>query len=109
MCASERKEEGESACVRTSRGCVVFELLLVLSGFVPAVAIKSSAHWERARGRDNWERSPGYSAAGLVELTGGKDERKQRLGAKFQMVSSNEVGRAAGMFTHCELTFEVDF
>lgn len=109
MCALERKGEGESACVRTSRGCVVFELLSVLSEFVPAVAIKSSSHKEKGRGRDNWECSPGSSAAGRAELTRGKDERRQTPGAKLDTALSNEEGRAAGIFTYCELTFQVYF
>lgn len=69
---------------------------------MPAVAIKSCPRCERARGRDNWGCSLGYSAVGLVKLTRGEDERSKVSNGKWY-----QVGRAAGIFTHCELTFEV--
>lgn len=46
---------------------------------------------------------------GLVKLARGKDERRQRLGAKLEMAASSEVDRAPGILSHCELAFEVNF
>lgn len=95
----ERKEE--SACVCTSRGCVVSELLLVLSGFVSERG--SERGRGRARCRDNWDCFPGYSA---VRPGGAEGKRRQRLGAKYQMLTRN-VGGATGVLSLCELNLDV--
>lgn len=56
MCALQRKGEGESACVRISRGCFVFELLFLQSDLMPADVITFSLQCESFSATVLWGR-----------------------------------------------------